>query len=155
VRQILRMPNGDLVISFQSAEVADTVCRVRASVFIMGVGSVQMSWTTEKKRWIWSSSHFHNHDNNEKLVFSLSWFVFPLCFGHIHHLSFSMESQNLPLSGTPQTDTQATIFNLDHFPSPFFNPWWRFNPCLCSCDEYAYDPIMTFMPLIPLSILSM
>jgi len=44
------MPNGDLVISFQSAEVADTVCRVSASVFIMGVGSVQMSWTTEKKR---------------------------------------------------------------------------------------------------------
>lgn len=50
VRQILRMPNGDLVISFQSAEVADTVCRVRAKVFINGVGSVQLSWTTEKKR---------------------------------------------------------------------------------------------------------
>lgn len=50
VRQILRMPNGDLVVSFQSAEVADTVCRVRAKVFINGVGSVQLSWTTEKKR---------------------------------------------------------------------------------------------------------
>ncbi|KAF9454071.1 hypothetical protein P691DRAFT_798349 [Macrolepiota fuliginosa MF-IS2] len=50
VRQILRMPNGDLVVSFQSSEVADTVCRVRAKVFINGVGSVQLSWTTDKKR---------------------------------------------------------------------------------------------------------
>ncbi|KAJ3560666.1 hypothetical protein NP233_g10687 [Leucocoprinus birnbaumii] len=50
VRQILRMPNGDLVVSFQSADVADTVCRVRAKVFINGVGSVLLSWTTEKKR---------------------------------------------------------------------------------------------------------
>lgn len=50
VRQILRLPNGDLVISFQSAEVADTVCRVRAKVFINGVGSVQLSWTTEKHK---------------------------------------------------------------------------------------------------------
>ena len=99
----------------------------------------------------------HNHDNNEKLVFllfSLSWFVFLLCFGHIHHLLFSMESQNLPLSGTPQTDTQATIFNLDHFPSPFFNQplmtlqsllvflWWiRLRPYH---DLYAPHP--TFNP---------
>lgn len=50
VRQIKRMPNGDLVVSFQSAEVADTVCRVRAKVFIQGVGSVQLSWITDNNR---------------------------------------------------------------------------------------------------------
>ncbi|KAF7311100.1 hypothetical protein HMN09_00654200 [Mycena chlorophos] len=44
--QILRMPNGDLHVYFRNAEVADTVCRVRAKVFIRGVGSVQLSWCT-------------------------------------------------------------------------------------------------------------
>ncbi|KAJ7070826.1 hypothetical protein C8F01DRAFT_973949 [Mycena amicta] len=42
--QILRMPNGDLHVHFRNAEVADTVCRVRAKVYIRGVGSVQLSW---------------------------------------------------------------------------------------------------------------
>ncbi|KAH7886156.1 hypothetical protein F5I97DRAFT_1808479 [Phlebopus sp. FC_14] len=50
VDQIIRMPDGDLHISFQKAEVADTVCRVRAKVQITGVGSVHLSWTTGNKR---------------------------------------------------------------------------------------------------------
>ncbi|KIL71712.1 hypothetical protein M378DRAFT_155318 [Amanita muscaria Koide BX008] len=45
VSQITRMPNHDLHVHFRSAEVADTVCRLRAKVFINGVGSVQLSWT--------------------------------------------------------------------------------------------------------------
>ncbi|KAF7307113.1 hypothetical protein MIND_00504700 [Mycena indigotica] len=44
--QIVRMPNGDLHVHFRNAEVADTVCRVRAKVYIRGVGSVQLSWCT-------------------------------------------------------------------------------------------------------------
>ncbi|KAJ8597589.1 hypothetical protein M405DRAFT_723971 [Rhizopogon salebrosus TDB-379] len=44
VDQITRMPNGDLQINFHKAEVADTVCRVRAKVYIVGVGSVYLSW---------------------------------------------------------------------------------------------------------------
>ncbi|THV07591.1 hypothetical protein K435DRAFT_848008 [Dendrothele bispora CBS 962.96] len=39
VTHIVRMPNGDLVVHFRSADVADTVCRLRAQVFIAGVGS--------------------------------------------------------------------------------------------------------------------
>ncbi|KAF8973635.1 hypothetical protein BDZ97DRAFT_1912111 [Flammula alnicola] len=50
VRQISRMPNGDLQIDFRDPEVADTVCRVRAKVFIAGVGSVQLSWIAGNKR---------------------------------------------------------------------------------------------------------
>ncbi|KAI5836510.1 hypothetical protein K523DRAFT_225711 [Schizophyllum commune Tattone D] len=49
VNQILRMPNGDLHVHFQSGEVADTVCRLRAKVFITGVGSVQLSFLTGGK----------------------------------------------------------------------------------------------------------
>lgn len=50
VSQIVRMPNGDLHIHFRLAEVADTVCRLRAKVYIAGVGSVQLSWLTGDKR---------------------------------------------------------------------------------------------------------
>ncbi|KAL0951494.1 hypothetical protein HGRIS_008179 [Hohenbuehelia grisea] len=50
VSQITRMPNGDLHVHFKDAEVADTVCRLRAKVFIAGVGSVNLSWYTGNKR---------------------------------------------------------------------------------------------------------
>jgi hypothetical protein len=50
VTQIVRMPNGDLHIHFRKAEVAETVCRVRARVNISGVGSVQLSWFAGDKR---------------------------------------------------------------------------------------------------------
>ncbi|KIJ66336.1 hypothetical protein HYDPIDRAFT_109336 [Hydnomerulius pinastri MD-312] len=50
VDQITRMPNGDLHVNFQKAEVADTVCRVRAKVQIAGVGSVHLSWISGNKR---------------------------------------------------------------------------------------------------------
>lgn len=68
VRSISRMPNGDLQIDFRDSDVADTVCifscrsmilalivllqvcRVRAKVFIAGVGSVHMSWVSGAKR---------------------------------------------------------------------------------------------------------
>ncbi|KAJ2929387.1 hypothetical protein H1R20_g7691, partial [Candolleomyces eurysporus] len=50
IRQITRVANGDLHIDFRLAEVADTVCRVRAKVFISGVGSVYLSWATSDKR---------------------------------------------------------------------------------------------------------
>ncbi|KAG6380842.1 hypothetical protein JVT61DRAFT_5228 [Boletus reticuloceps] len=50
VDQITRMPNGDLHINFQRTEVADTVCRVRAKVNIVGAGSVHLSWVTGNKR---------------------------------------------------------------------------------------------------------
>lgn len=50
VTQILRLPNGDLHVHFRKAEVAETVCRVRARVNISGVGSVQLSWFTGDKR---------------------------------------------------------------------------------------------------------
>jgi len=39
-----------LHVDFRRADVADTVCRVRAKVFIAGVGSVQLSWYTGDKR---------------------------------------------------------------------------------------------------------
>jgi len=44
VNQITRMPNDDLHVHFRQADVADTVCRLRAKVYIRGVGSVQLSW---------------------------------------------------------------------------------------------------------------
>ncbi|KAK0500577.1 hypothetical protein EDD18DRAFT_1347988 [Armillaria luteobubalina] len=50
VSQIMRMPNGDLHVYFRSAEVADTVCRLRAKVYIAGVGSVNLSWYAGNKR---------------------------------------------------------------------------------------------------------
>ncbi|KAJ7751268.1 hypothetical protein DFH07DRAFT_531336 [Mycena maculata] len=46
VSQITRMPNDDLHVHFRNADVADTVCRLRAKVYIRGVGSVQLSWYT-------------------------------------------------------------------------------------------------------------
>ncbi|KAJ3750668.1 hypothetical protein DFH05DRAFT_107387 [Lentinula detonsa] len=46
VSHIMRMPNGDLHVHFRSADVADTVCRLRAKVYIVGCGSVGVSWTT-------------------------------------------------------------------------------------------------------------
>jgi len=48
VNQIVRMPNEDLHVDFKSAEVAETVCRLRAKVFISGVGSVYLSWYVGK-----------------------------------------------------------------------------------------------------------
>ncbi|KAF8640355.1 hypothetical protein AX17_000026 [Amanita inopinata Kibby_2008] len=50
VSQITRMPNNDLHVHFRRADVADTVCRLRAKVSINGVGSVQLSWTYGGKR---------------------------------------------------------------------------------------------------------
>ncbi|KAG1828149.1 hypothetical protein EV424DRAFT_1387404 [Suillus variegatus] len=50
VDQITRMPNGDLHVNFHKAEVADTVCRLRAKVYIAGVGSVHLSWYSGNKR---------------------------------------------------------------------------------------------------------
>ncbi|KAL4070575.1 hypothetical protein J3A83DRAFT_3229815 [Scleroderma citrinum] len=50
IDQITRMPNGDLHVNFRRAEVADTVCRVRARVHIAGVGSVYLSWINANKR---------------------------------------------------------------------------------------------------------
>ncbi|KAG9314017.1 hypothetical protein JVU11DRAFT_4795 [Chiua virens] len=50
IDQITRMPNGDIQISFLKADVADTVCRVRAQVQIPGAGSVHLSWVTGNKR---------------------------------------------------------------------------------------------------------
>ncbi|KAG1754825.1 uncharacterized protein EDB91DRAFT_1042848 [Suillus paluster] len=50
VDQITRMPNGDLHVNFHKAEVAETVCRVRAKVYIAGVGSVHLSWFSGNKR---------------------------------------------------------------------------------------------------------
>lgn len=44
VTRIVRMPNADLHVHFRKAEVAETVCRVRARVTIPSVGSVQLSW---------------------------------------------------------------------------------------------------------------
>ncbi|KAJ7293115.1 hypothetical protein C8J57DRAFT_16578 [Mycena rebaudengoi] len=44
VSQITRMPNDDLHVNFRNADVADTVCRLRAKVYIRGVGSVILSW---------------------------------------------------------------------------------------------------------------
>ncbi|KAI0778324.1 hypothetical protein BD413DRAFT_465897 [Trametes elegans] len=46
---ITRAPNGDLHVDFRKAEVADTVCRLNARVFIAGVGSVCLSWFTGKR----------------------------------------------------------------------------------------------------------
>ncbi|KII94118.1 hypothetical protein PLICRDRAFT_416504 [Plicaturopsis crispa FD-325 SS-3] len=50
VSQIMRMPNSDLHVYFRKAEVADTVCRIRAKVQISSVGSVQLSWYTGNQR---------------------------------------------------------------------------------------------------------
>ncbi|KAF9076041.1 hypothetical protein BDP27DRAFT_1533324 [Rhodocollybia butyracea] len=46
ITHIIRMPNGDLHVHFRSADVADTVCRLRAKVYIVGCGSVGVSWAT-------------------------------------------------------------------------------------------------------------
>ncbi|KAI0077448.1 hypothetical protein K474DRAFT_1707326 [Panus rudis PR-1116 ss-1] len=49
VNQITRAPSGDLHVDFKRAEVADTVCRLHARVYISGVGSVGLSWFTGKR----------------------------------------------------------------------------------------------------------
>ncbi|TDL28260.1 hypothetical protein BD410DRAFT_835477 [Rickenella mellea] len=49
IRHITKIPNGDLHVDFKKSEVADSVCRLRARVFISGVGSVSLSWYTGKK----------------------------------------------------------------------------------------------------------
>ncbi|KAL5533937.1 hypothetical protein ACEPAG_397 [Sanghuangporus baumii] len=49
LRQITRMPNGDLHIDFKRADVADTVCRISARVHIADVGSVNVSWTSGRR----------------------------------------------------------------------------------------------------------
>ncbi|KAF7981139.1 hypothetical protein HWV62_34885 [Athelia sp. TMB] len=49
VTRIVRMPNADLHVHFRKAEVAETVCRVRARVTIPSVGSVQLSWYRGEK----------------------------------------------------------------------------------------------------------
>ncbi|KAH9950897.1 hypothetical protein B0H21DRAFT_818739 [Amylocystis lapponica] len=49
LNHITRVANGDLHIDFRKAEVADTVCRLQARVYINGVGSVCLSWFTGKR----------------------------------------------------------------------------------------------------------
>ncbi|KAI0319751.1 hypothetical protein OF83DRAFT_1169895 [Amylostereum chailletii] len=49
VHQISRVKNGDLHVEFRKAEVADTVCRLNARVYIADVGSVVLSWYSGKK----------------------------------------------------------------------------------------------------------
>ncbi|KAL5494951.1 hypothetical protein ACEPAI_413 [Sanghuangporus weigelae] len=49
LRQMTRMPNGDLHIDFKRADVADTVCRISARVHIADVGSVNVSWTSGRR----------------------------------------------------------------------------------------------------------
>jgi len=49
LRQITRMPNGDLQVDFKKADVADQVCRLNAQVYIAGVGSVTLSWFVGRK----------------------------------------------------------------------------------------------------------
>ncbi|KAF5364800.1 hypothetical protein D9758_009294 [Tetrapyrgos nigripes] len=44
VKHIARRPNGDLHVDFKRASVAETVCRVKAGVYIRGAGSVELSW---------------------------------------------------------------------------------------------------------------
>ncbi|KAH9898263.1 hypothetical protein C8Q73DRAFT_744305 [Cubamyces lactineus] len=49
LNSITRVHNGDLHVDFRKAEVADTVCRLNARVYIAGVGSVCLSWFTGKR----------------------------------------------------------------------------------------------------------
>jgi hypothetical protein len=49
VSQMRHMPNGDLWVKFRKEEVADTVCRLQATVFIREVGSVSLSWFSGRK----------------------------------------------------------------------------------------------------------
>jgi len=49
VNSISREFNGNLYVDFRKAEVADTVCRLQARVYIKGVGSVCLSYFTGKK----------------------------------------------------------------------------------------------------------
>jgi len=49
VSHIVRVPNGNLHVEFRKAEVAETVCRLQARVYINGVGSVCLSYYTGKK----------------------------------------------------------------------------------------------------------
>ncbi|RPD82419.1 hypothetical protein L226DRAFT_25455 [Lentinus tigrinus ALCF2SS1-7] len=49
LNSITRVPNGDLHVDFRKVEVADTVCRLNARVYIAGVGSVCLSWFTGKR----------------------------------------------------------------------------------------------------------
>jgi len=49
VSQVRHMPNGDLWVNFREEEVADTVCRVQATVFIREVGRVYLSWFSDRK----------------------------------------------------------------------------------------------------------
>jgi hypothetical protein len=49
IRHFSRKPNGNVHVDFKKASVADTVCRVKAQVYIRGAGSVSLSWSTEKR----------------------------------------------------------------------------------------------------------
>lgn len=48
ISSITRRTNGDILVDFKKAEVADTVCRVQARVSIAGVGSCSLSWHVVK-----------------------------------------------------------------------------------------------------------
>jgi len=48
IGSIVRRTNGDILVDFKKAEVADTVCRVQARVSIAGVGSCSLSWHVVK-----------------------------------------------------------------------------------------------------------
>lgn len=49
VSSFARVPNGDIYVDFRKAEVAETVCRVKARVYIDNVGSVCLSYFTGKR----------------------------------------------------------------------------------------------------------
>lgn len=49
VSSFARVPNGDIYVEFRKAEVAETVCRVKARVYIDNVGSVCLSYFTGKR----------------------------------------------------------------------------------------------------------
>jgi len=49
LNSIDRVSNGDIYVDFRKGEVADTVCRLQARVYIAGVGSVCLSYFTGKR----------------------------------------------------------------------------------------------------------
>ena len=50
VRSMLRKENGEIHVDWRKSSIAETVCRIRAGVFINGAGSVNLSWYTGKSQ---------------------------------------------------------------------------------------------------------
>lgn len=44
---VKQVENGAIVADFRDANVAESVCRLQAQVYITGAGSVSLSWTTK------------------------------------------------------------------------------------------------------------